>query len=237
MLTSTGDGERWGNFMMNQHQPRRGWTVAGLFIAMAGLPLLMGSYRLLVGAPASELPILLREGGVFLLLGALLWIVTRGERLPLSSVGLTINQPGRTALMGLGVSVALLAGTFAALGLIGALGLSYGGEAKGAFVTPIWLKLLIVLRAGLVEEIFYRGYAMDRLAALTGSRLVAALVPLAAFTLSHANGGIAGMLIALILGGILTGFYAWKRNLPAVILAHFLIDFIPNILLPLLGAD
>ncbi len=223
--------------MIEQHQTGRGWTVAGLCIAMAGLPLLMGNYRLLVGTPVSELPILLREGAAFLLLGALLWIVRRGERLPLASIGLTIERPGRTALMGLGLGVALLAGTFGALGLISALGLSYGGEAKGAFVTPIWLKLLIVIRAGLVEEIFYRGYAMDRLGALTGSRLVAALLPLAAFTLSHANGGIAGMLIALILGSILTGFYAWKRNLPAAILAHFLIDFIPNILLPLLGAD
>jgi membrane protease YdiL (CAAX protease family) len=45
------------------------------------------------------------------------------------------------------------------------------------------------------------------------------------------------MLIALVLGGILTGFYLWKRNLVANIFAHFLIDFIPNVLLPLFAGS
>jgi membrane protease YdiL (CAAX protease family) len=48
----------------------------------------------------------------------------------------------------------------------------------------------------------------------------------------------AGVFLALVLGAILTGFYLWKRNLLAVIVAHFMVDFIPNILFPLLsGSD
>lgn len=206
-------------------------------IALAGLPLITNAYRALISPTTSAGQILAREGAIALLLVLLLWIAVWREGRPLASIGLSLRKPGQTLLWSLGLLLALVAGVFAAMGLISLMGLSYGGEAKGGFVTPMGVTLLVVLRAGLVEEIFYRGYAMERLTMLTGSRALAAALPLAAFTLSHANGGVAGMLIALILGGILTGFYQWKRNLPAAILAHFLIDFIPNILLPLLGGD
>jgi len=47
----------------------------------------------------------------------------------------------------------------------------------------------------------------------------------------------AGVAIAFVLGAVLTGFYLWKRDLISNILAHFLVDFIPNVVLPMLGAN
>ena len=92
----------------------------------------------------------------------------------------------------------------------------------------------MILRAGIVEESFYRGYAIERLTALTGSRSIAVALPLVVFALFHYRQGAGGILAAFILGAILSGLYVWKRDLIANIVAHFLIDFIPNVLLPLI---
>jgi len=40
-----------------------------------------------------------------------------------------------------------------------------------------------------------------------------------------------------VLGSIITGYYLWKRDLLAAMFAHFLVDFVPNVLLPALGGD
>jgi membrane protease YdiL (CAAX protease family) len=39
------------------------------------------------------------------------------------------------------------------------------------------------------------------------------------------------------MGAVLTALYLWKRNLWVVIASHFLVDFIPNVVLPLLSSD
>ena len=46
-----------------------------------------------------------------------------------------------------------------------------------------------------------------------------------------------GVVLALVLGSIITGYYLWKRDLLAAMFAHFLVDFVPNVLLPALGGD
>jgi len=61
-------------------------------------------------------------------------------------------------------------------------------------------------------------------------------VTLLAFGLFHFWLGAAGVVLALVLGAVFTAFYMWKRDLIAVMFAHFLVDFVPNVLLPLLGA-
>ena len=68
------------------------------------------------------------------------------------------------------------------------------------------------------------------------SKWIAAGVTLILFAGFHFRQGLTGIFLALILGAVLTGFYLWKRNLVANMVGHFLVDFIPNVLLPLLGA-
>jgi membrane protease YdiL (CAAX protease family) len=41
--------------------------------------------------------------------------------------------------------------------------------------------------------------------------------------------------IATAIAGVLTALYLWSRNLWANMAIHFLVDFVPNILVPALG--
>lgn len=212
----------------------RHWTWVGLAVALLGIPVVVSGYRLLVEQTTATSQLLGRELTLLALLAWLFWIIRSKEQLPLASIGLRNDRLSRSLLWGLLATVLLVVGVAASMALLQVLGLSYGsGDAK--FVAPVWMTLLIVLRAGIVEEVFYRGYAIERLEMLTGNRIVATLLPLIAFAAFHYRQGLAGILIALVLGAILTAFYRWKRNLLANIVAHFLIDFVPNIVLPMVS--
>ena len=108
----------------------------------------------------------------------------------------------------------------------------YGhGPGSAAFEKlPLWLITAIVFRAGVVEELFYRGYAIERLQALGLNRYWAAAIPLVIFGLGHWTGGAANIVIALALGAILAGFYLWRRDLIANMIGHFAVDFVANVL-------
>jgi hypothetical protein len=46
---------------------------------------------------------------------------------------------------------------------------------------------------------------------------------------------VGGILAVLVLGGVMTGYYVWRRDLLANVTAHFLVDMVLNVGLPLLG--
>lgn len=157
----------------------------------------------------------------------LLILVRRGERLPLSSIGLGPSTWWKSVLWGLVIAVAcaIVGGALAAL-----TGYGHGPGSAAFEKLPLWLITLIVLRAGVVEELFYRGYAIERLQALGLNRYWAAAIPLIIFALGHWTGGGANIVIALALGGILAGFYLWRRDLIANMIGHFAVDFVANVL-------
>jgi membrane protease YdiL (CAAX protease family) len=215
--------------MTAQTQRTRRWMALGLAVSLLGLPAIPLGWRLVVPDPDALDMIVFREIAIFALVGLMLWFVVAREKEPLSSLGL--GPAGWPSLAwGLVCAALLFLGVGVAFGLIGVLGLHQ--LASGVRISPsLWVTTLIVIRAGISEEILYRGYAITRLEALTGNRWVAALVPLALFAALHYRLGAAGILIAFVLGAVLTGFFLWKRNLVANMLAHFLIDFVPNVLL------
>lgn len=101
------------------------------------------------------------------------------------------------------------------------------GAASPIGTLPMWLKIAIVVRAAIFEEIFYRGFMIERLAELTRMRWLAALVSWCAFTAAHLPvWGWAHLLVAGTGGAILTVLYLWRRDLPANMLAHFATDAI-----------
>jgi len=209
------------------------WTIAGLAIALFGLPAIVAIYNLQVAVP-SDGSIAVRELAILALTAFLLWIVVSREKLPLTSIGLSFDRPGRSLVRGLVLLVVIFTVLIAILAGYGALGIKYG---EGSKIAPsLWVATLTVLRAGISEEIFYRGFALERIETLSGSKWLAAAVVIIFFAAFHYRQGAAGMFIALVTGALLTGFYLWKRDLLAAILAHFLVDFIPNVALPLLGA-
>jgi membrane protease YdiL (CAAX protease family) len=169
---------------------------------------------------------------IWLLAIAMFFIIRRGERLPLSSVGIGTSTWKKSILWGLVITVVC----FLVGGVIVYLTHFNGGPLGKAFEKlPLWLITLIVVRAGVVEELFYRGYAIERLQALGLNRYLAAGIPLIIFGLGHWTGGWVNILIALALGAVLCAFYLWRRDLVANMIGHFLVDFLSNVLPRLLS--
>lgn len=218
---------------MDAAHPRPGgWTWLGLAIALLGIPavvIVAGS----LGARSNSL-VAWREIAILVLCGALLLLVAKGEKRPFASLGLRFDRPVRSLWQGAVLTLVLFGAAISVIAAYSTFGIRYG---EGSRIAPsLWLVLLTVVRAGFAEELFYRGFAFSRIEEMTGSRWAAFAVTVAAFALFHFRGGWPGIVLALVLGAILTLYFMWKRDLLAAIIAHFLVDFIPNVLLPAIGA-
>jgi membrane protease YdiL (CAAX protease family) len=170
---------------------------------------------------------LLKEALIWLNAIALIVIIRRGEHLPLRSIGLGTARWWKSIVWGFVIAIVSAA-------VVGALAYvtGYGhGPGSAAFEKlPLWLITAIVFRAGVVEELFYRGYAIERLQLIGFSRFWSVAIPLVIFSLGHWSGGAANILIAFAAGLILTGFYLWRRDLAANMIGHGLVDFVANVL-------
>lgn len=98
-------------------------------------------------------------------------------------------------------------------------------QMKALMETPFWYRVLLVTRAAVAEELMFRGYPIERLNELTGSRVLAGIITWAAFTYAHLGSWGAAQLIVAGYGGVLlTILYLWRRNLWANMLAHWIAD-------------
>jgi membrane protease YdiL (CAAX protease family) len=212
----------------------RGWTAIGLLTALFLGPVFLALYRL-ARPEITTFNVTLRELTILAMAGLLALIIRFGERLPWSSVGLARPRAGNTALWVLITLLGAAAAVALAFGVIHLLDLRPAFKSPDALAferLPPWVILLVVMRAGFVEEFFYRGYAIERLEAMSSSRFVSAGLPLLLFAVVHYRQGWAGILIALFTGAVLTAVYLKKRNLWINVTAHFLVDFLPNVLIP-----
>lgn len=210
-------------------------TALGLFIALFGLAFFAIWYREWFAITTQV--VVIRESLIFVLVFALIGII-RAEGLTLDSVGLHARSIGQSIGYALLFMVFAIGGLLLCVVIMQAVGWKVGGEESGLYKDiPLWVMFFMVLRAGIAEEFFYRGYAIERLKAITGSQAVAVGVPLIIFSLGHFRQGPGGILISFVAGAILTATYLWKKDLLANMIAHFLVDFIPNVALPLLGLN
>ena len=168
----------------------------------------------------------LKEALIWLNAVALIVIIRRGEHLPMRSIGLGTARWWKSILWGFVIAVVSAV-------VVGALAYatSYGhGPGSAAFEKlPLWLITAIVFCAGVVEELFYRGYAIERLRLVGFGRFWSVAIPLVIFSLGHWSGGAANILIAFVAGLILTAFYLWRRDLVANMIGHGLVDFVANV--------
>lgn len=206
-------------------------TWLGLFLALFGMLLIRQGINFFWPTPTTT-SVILREALMWVNAAALLIITRRGEHLPLRSVGLGTARWWKSILWGWVIAALCLV---VALALAHLTGYGHGPGASAFEKLPLWLITLIVLRAGVVEELCYRGYAIERLQVFGLKPLVAAAIPLVIFGVGHWTGGAANILIALVLGAILAGFYLWRRDLAANMCGHFLVDFLANVLPRLLS--
>lgn len=147
------------------------------------------------------------------------------ERRTLFSIGLRWPT-WKSLIFGIAGAAVMIAGmAFIYLVIFPAFGLSDESQTAAAKDLPFGLLFMVVVRAALFEEIFYRGFAIERLAEITGLRWLAALISLAAFTYAHLDyWGWAHLVVAGFGGAVLTGMYLWRRDLASNMIAHFLTD-------------
>ena len=103
-----------------------------------------------------------------------------------------------------------------------------------AIAVPFALRALMVFTAGVCEEICFRGFAIERLNALTGNTWVAAVVGTVLFTLGHVPryGWSAGLGGVFLIGAALSLLYIWRRNLAPCIALHWLVDGFSLLIVP-----
>ena len=197
-------------------------TVIALVVALAGPPALVLSARRLFGdAPSFGIAIALQM--VYCGLASfVLWTVLRKERLPLASIGL--RRPRWSTLLVAGL---LWLVSLRLLPLLTGPLLDAGGAAVPEGLTrlasfPIWFRIVQALTGGVIEEILYRGYAIERLTTMTGQPWLAALIAAIVFAMAHVpSWGLRYALIADLPFGLLaTLCYLWRRDLVANMIAH-----------------
>jgi membrane protease YdiL (CAAX protease family) len=206
-------------------------TWIGLCVSLFSLIAVSRFFHALAPHPGVALS-LAREAAMFACAGLVLWIVRRRERLPLASIGIGTSPLWKSLAWGV-----VMAATCVIPAALIAKYAGYGHSAASHNFNnlPVWLIFLVVVRAGVVEEFFYRAYSIDRLQRLGLGRIASSLIPLAIFVAAHASGGLVNVLMAFVLGAIFTAFYLWRRDLVSNVVGHFLIDFVANVIPAMLG--
>lgn len=212
------------------------WTWLGVLVALGGPALAVAAKR--AGYFGSEVV------GSYVLNWCALWGVTlvtlmillAGEREPLSAIG--FRRLGWASL-GFGVALGIVAiMTFPLASLIlRAFDVPNPQTALAQVATlPLWVRVGALLTAGVTEEILFRGYPISRLKAATGSTAIAALIPFVVFVVLHLpSWGAAHLLFVSLAAALFTLAFLWRRDLWANIIAHFVTDSVPLIILPLTG--
>ena len=201
-------------------------TWVGLAVSLFAMVAIRQVFVFFVPEPTFASAVL-KEALIWLNAVALIVIIRRGEHLSLRSIGLGTARWWKSILWGFIIAIVSAVAVVALAHLTG-----YGhGPGSAAFEKlPLWLITAIVLRAGVVEELFYRGYSIERLRLVGLGRFWSVAIPLVIFSLGHWSGGVANILIAFAAGLILTGFYLWRRDLVANMIGHGLVDFVANVL-------
>lgn len=198
----------------------------GLLVAWGGAMLLVSPVARLAGDSSSLVAGVLGQVALWLLCALVICVVVCWEKKPLASLWLKPFQ--WQSLVWAGV---LMTGSIALffpmtewvrrkLGLPG-----YTPGMETALASPVWLRIVAVLTAGIVEETLFRGFAVTRLIQLSRSPLLAISLSSVVFAALHFPVWGAGPSVAFFIGGLATSaFFVWRRDLLAMILAHVAID-------------
>jgi membrane protease YdiL (CAAX protease family) len=203
---------------------RRDWRPAtvGVLLALGLFSLPVGSW---IHEDAGLANRLSYELVIWAWVAGILLYVVRVERRPLSSIG--FRAPGlKDGIIAVLAGILILASlALILLVVFPALHWSESSQDASILSLPYWLNVLIVVRAAVSEEILFRGYPMERLEELTGSRTVAGVVTCTIFTLDHISfWGWHHIFIAGLAGAVLTLLYLWRRNIWVNVIAHFIVD-------------
>lgn len=212
-------------------------TFIGLVVALFG-PVLLAVADARFIPPQSPLFLQMLAMGMYVaIVGSVLFIIFHYEHQSLLSIGV---RPfcWQTIVWGL-VLAAFFMYVFAPVTYWALARFDLGGFEHGLSkitALPIWYLSIGVIFGGIAEELLYRGYAVERIAALTGSYWIAGMVSVAIFGLAHVpTWGWGPALSTVVSGAIATVFYIWQRDLVAIVIAHVITDLSGIVIVPLLA--
>lgn len=165
-------------------------------------------------------------------IGALLMLALRYERLPLGSLGIHrvrieeiyFGTAAGAALVGISVLTAMIVprrGSGSGGGFVSIVSVLAPADYAGLRGLPMWLAFAVLLAAVAAEELAARGYAIRRLRALTGNGAWAAAAALAIDLIARLP--LWGFRYALVTGPAeiaLVALYLWRRQLLTCVVAH-----------------
>jgi membrane protease YdiL (CAAX protease family) len=209
-------------------------ALAGLLVAWGGTALLVtpAAVRMLDSTVTGRV---LGQAAMWLLFAAVVTIVVRWERQPLSSLWLRPFQWQSVAWAAALVAAHIVILFPATEWIRAAAGLPGYAAGMATFLeSPVWLRVISVVTAGVVEETLFHGFAVTRLTSLTGRLWLAVVVASAVFAALHLPFWGPGPSLAFFLGGLATtAFFAWRRDLLAMIVFHVATDAWGMVITPL----
>lgn len=166
----------------------------------------------------------------------ILLVVHYWERLPMRSVGI-FRLAFSDLYLGIGAFVAILLIEMASTPLLVWI-LTAGRGSHGLGIAAIdprqvaliaqwpWPTMIAVaVTAGVFEELWARGYGIERLEALTGSTIAAAVVTLALDLGAHVPfWGIRYAILIAPIQVVLLALYLWRRRIAPCVIAHAMTD-------------
>lgn len=162
----------------------------------------------------------------------ILWVISV-EREPLKAIGLT---PMRLRHWFIGAATFVVGGILFSVTAPIVLRLGRSTAIDGIEILsqqPLSMLIPLVITAGITEEILFRGYPIERLGSLMGSRWIAGAIAWLIFTGLHIPfWGLGGALQIGVAAILVTAVYVWTGCLGVVILAHLLNDCFAFIILP-----
>jgi len=204
-------------------------TWLGLLISYFSITVVNWIFKTYNGDLLNDTQVITKELIILGFVGLLFLLIIKGEKLGLDSIGVNFTGWGKSILLIFGIIVCTIAAALVGVLISQQMGWSFG-ESKAFDNLSLWTITLVTIRAGVAEEVFMRGYLLERLTSISGNKWMAGALSLIPFALFHYPGqGWAGVLVSFLAGLSLTLFYFWKRDLKANIIAHFLVDFIPNV--------
>ena len=204
-------------------------TWLGIVIAYFSITIIVSIFKYFYGPQLTDGIMMARELLIFCVVAFLCFYIIPKEGNKLASIGLHNRNWLKAILWSLGFTVVMVIVLLGFAELCRLLGWSFG-ESKAFDKLSSFTVTFITIRAGVAEEVFMRGYLLERLTIITGKKWMALLLSSLPFGLLHFTQGIAGIVIATVAGVILSLFYFWKKDLKINIITHFLTDFIPNVL-------
>ena len=212
------------------------YTYLGLFISLFGITLLSSLLKgidLFGSSYGGKINFSNLQKWILVLF--LVLIIKFLEKRKITSIGFKSIQI-KTILKGVMMGLLAVVVSILTLGLLFNLfGLEEPSTLGAVSQLPIILQLVTITTAAITEEIFYRGYAIERLGELTGKYLLGGIISGIIFVAIHFPAwGIAGAIPQIIFTIFITVFYLKKRDLTAAIAMHWTINFLMIIVLPAL---